>query len=213
MRRFPPTFPPITLRQFALQRLKATVSWIEWVDTLGLGQATKRACCAMYQDWLGYYFPKDGMAELGRIECERLRDAWLDIGHPAGDVAKLFAIGSREDRWNMPDAAALARLQPIVPAGAVYCPEMGEQAPSRLFHSEHNYAGTYSLCWKTGDDQAARARLRELRIFPRRVEYRTPAEWLEAKRLGSDVFSCLITSKAHGKLRDANLVAIRTLLD
>jgi hypothetical protein len=52
-----------------------------------------------------------------------------------------------------------------------------------------------------------------LRIFPRKVEHRTPAEWLEAKRLGCDVFSCLITTAAHRKLRDADLVAIRTLLD
>lgn len=61
--------------------------------------------------------------------------------------------------------------------------------------------------------QSARARLRELRIFPRKVEHRTPSEWLEAKRLGCDVFSCLITTAAHRKLRDADLVAIRTLLD
>ena len=102
---------------------------------------------------------------------------------------------------------------PALPARAVYCPELGEQPPARLFHSEYNHAGTYSVCWKVEDDQVARMRLRELRIFPKRVELRSPAEWLQAQRLGVDVFACLITSKAHGKLQDATLVAIRTLLD
>lgn len=106
-----------------------------------------------------------------------------------------------------------AQAQAIIPQGPAYYPEMGEQAPERLFHSEFNFAGTYSLCWKLEDDKSARARLRELRIFPRKVEHRTPAEWLEAKRLGCDVFSCLITTAAHRKLRDADLVVIRTLLD
>jgi hypothetical protein len=90
---------------------------------------------------------------------------------------------------------------------------MGEQPNERLFHSEFSFAGTYSLCWKLGDDNIARARLRELRIFPRKVERRTPAEWLQAKRLGCEVFSCLVTTSAHRKLCDADLVAIRVLLD
>lgn len=95
----------------------------------------------------------------------------------------------------------------------VYCPELGEAAPARvLFHSEYNYRG-YSLCWKVDDDAAARRTLRELRIFPRHVVHRAPSESLEAKRLDSDVFSCLITMDAHRKLRDAGQVAIRTLLD
>lgn len=110
VRRFPPTYPPITLKQFAVQRVKGTVTWITWVDALGLEQATKRACCGMYQDWLGHYFPRGLEFKLGRIECERLRDAWLDIGHPFESVVALFAIGSREDRWIMPDEKALTRL-------------------------------------------------------------------------------------------------------
>lgn len=97
--------------------------------------------------------------------------------------------------------------------GAAYWPEMGETAPNRLFHSEFNFGRTYSLCWKVEDDAAARSRLRELRVSPRNIERHAPAELLEAKRLRSDVFSCLITIAAHRKLRDANLVAIRTLLD
>jgi hypothetical protein len=102
---------------------------------------------------------------------------------------------------------------PVPVTRSAYWPELGEEPPARLFHSEYNFAGTYSVCWKIEDDQAARVRLRELRIFPRRIEHHTPAEWLQAQRLGADVFSCLITSKAHCKLQDADLVAIRILLD
>ncbi len=135
-----------------------------------------------------------------------------NVQQPAAGEASYFNFhqSARGDERDVLDKSGEA---PALPASAVYCPELGQQAPARLFHSEYNYAGTYSLCWKIEDDQAARARLRELRIFPLRVEHRTPAEWLEAKRLGADVFSCLITSKAHGKLHDADLVAIRTLLD
>lgn len=206
-------FPPITLIQFALQRVKSTVSWAKWLDSLGIAQAVKRAQCAYYQEWLNEFFPLGGCVELGRIDCERLRDAWLVIGHPIDKISALLAIGSREDRWSMPDAAMLSPLLNTTPAGNLCHPELGETPPARLFHAEHNYGSTYSLCWKTDDDKAARTRLRELRIFPASVERRTPAEWLEAKRLGTDVYSCLVTRTAHRKLCDADLVAVRTLLD
>lgn len=109
-------------------------------------------------------------------------------------------------------------MQTSIPAvspalAAAYYPELGEPAPDRLFHSEFNFASTYSLCWKVADDAAARVKLRELRIRPAAIERRTQGEWLEATRLASDVFSCLITTAAHRKLRTAGLVAIRQLLD
>ncbi len=103
-------FPSITLQQFALQAVKASATWANWVDRLGVQQAVKRACCAQYQEWLEQMFPKDGAAKLTMIDCRHLRDAWLAIGHPAAMVCALLAIGSREDRWQMPEADMLDEL-------------------------------------------------------------------------------------------------------
>ena len=117
MRRFPPILPPLPLAEFATDRVKRTVSWLAWVERLGIERATRRACCAFYQDWVNFYFPLNGHAELGKIECVRLRDAWLAIGHPADQATRLFAIGSREGRWIMPDAALLDRVLAASSAG------------------------------------------------------------------------------------------------
>lgn len=112
-------------------------------------------------------------------------------------------------------AAAQAFLAPAPKPGeaGAYYPELGEDAPDRLFHAEHNFRSTYSLCWKAEHDAAARAKLRELNIRPGHISRREPGEWLQATRLGGDVFACLITSAAHKKLRDAGVMASRMLLD
>lgn len=112
-------------------------------------------------------------------------------------------------------AAAQAFLAPPAQPGQAggYYPELGEDAPDRLFHAEHNFRSSYSLCWKAEHDAAARAKLRELNIRPGHISRREPGECLQATRLGGDVFACLITSAAHKKLRDAGVMASRQLLD
>jgi hypothetical protein len=97
---------------------------------------------------------------------------------------------------------------------ACYTPEMGEEAPERLFHSEYNAGKTYSLCWRVADDLKARAVLSKLMIRPKLIELRTQAEGSsEAKRLQSDVYGCLITLVGHRKLRDLDQTAIMQYLN
>ncbi len=96
---------------------------------------------------------------------------------------------------------------------AAYTPEMGEERPERLFHSEHNFGKSYSLCWKVADDKQARAVLAKLMIRPKVIELRKQGEWLEATRLQSDVYGCLITSASHRKLMSQDQTAERQLLD
>ena len=64
-----------------------------------------------------------------------------------------------------------------------YYPELGEDAPDRLFHAEHNLRSSYSLCWKAERGAAARAKLRELNIRPDHISQGELGEWLQASRL------------------------------
>ena len=96
---------------------------------------------------------------------------------------------------------------------ASYCPEMNEEMPQRVFHSEHNFGKSYSLVWRVSDDQKARAVLEKLQIRPKLIELREVGEWLEANRLKSDIYGCLITSESHRKLIDLDETALRELLD
>jgi hypothetical protein len=99
----------------------------------------------------------------------------------------------------------------------MYCPELGMQAEARVFHSEYNFAGSYSLVWKAEDDECARAVLKKLRIRPAfnsDFELRPVGsgnQW--SVRLQSDVYQILITSQANRKLMDADVSAHRELLD
>ena len=63
-----------------------------------------------------------------------------------------------------------------------YYPELGEDAPDRLFHAEHNLRSSYSLCWKAEHGAAARAKLREFNIRPDHISRREPGEWSQASR-------------------------------
>lgn len=111
------------------------------------------------------------------------------------------------------NTAVQAPTEVALGPAVAYYPEMGEGIPDRLFHSEYNFRKTYSLCWKVADDDAARAKLRALRIRPSDINRQEQADSYAAKRLGSAVFSCLITSVAHRKLRETGALAIRLLLD
>lgn len=97
---------------------------------------------------------------------------------------------------------------------ASYCPEMEEEMPKRLFHSEFIHGNSYALCWRVDDDQKARETLSKLQIRPKVIEMRKQEEGsYEAKRLESDVYGCLITSNSHRKLRNQDLTAVLQYLD
>lgn len=99
---------------------------------------------------------------------------------------------------------------------AIYAPEMGQEAPVRVFFSEHNFGNSYCLCWKVEDDECARAVLKALRVRPAfhtTVELKKQGDYSVATRNKSDMFGCLITGSAHRKLMDADVTVQRELLD
>lgn len=98
----------------------------------------------------------------------------------------------------------------------LYCPEMDQKPEPRIFYSEHNFGGSYSVCWKVEDDACAREVFKKLRIraaFGTAIELKKQGDYSVATKLGSDMFGCLITYGAHAKLRDADATAIKALLD
>jgi hypothetical protein len=98
----------------------------------------------------------------------------------------------------------------------LYCPEMGEKPEPRVFHSEYNYRDSYSVFWKVEDDACARAVFKKLRIRPAfgtTIELKKQGDYDVATRAGSDMYGCLITYGSHSKLRDADVIAIKSLLD
>lgn len=102
------------------------------------------------------------------------------------------------------------KAQPGLPGG--YYPEMGDEAPHRLFHSEH-IGRAYDLTWRAFQDEAARAKLRELNIRPGHIRKLELGSCKIATSMGCDVFTCLITPLAYRKLRKAGVIATRLMLD
>lgn len=96
-------------------------------------------------------------------------------------------------------------------AGGFY-PELGDEAPHRLFHSEH-IGRSYDLTWRAFQDEKARATLRELNVRPGHIRRLEPGDCKIATSLGCDVFTCLITPAAHKKLSKAGVIATKLLLD
>lgn len=101
---------------------------------------------------------------------------------------------------------------PTFDRGGAFWPELGDKSPSCLFNTQYLYRG-YSVYWREEHDDLARKTLKAHRIRAKNVELRTEAEHQAAKRLGCSVYSALITSSAHSKLREAGLCAITVLLD
>lgn len=139
---------------------------------------------------------------------------------PRDLVASLVEYAARfADSNNEPSGGdcrrTIERVQELLtlPAeGSCRYPNL-EDTADRVFHAEHNFRSSYSLCWKAADDAAARSKLRELNIRPGHISRREPGEESHATRLGCDVFVCLITSAAHRKLRDASALVSRIVLD
>lgn len=94
----------------------------------------------------------------------------------------------------------------------MYYPEMvGKPAP-RLFKTWHNFRDSYHVEWLPAVNDEALATLKRLKI---------KAKYLKFNRIGielvpeakSDKWDCLVTSKSHDKLIDADLCAHEMLLD
>jgi hypothetical protein len=97
----------------------------------------------------------------------------------------------------------------------LYSPELNEVAAPRLFHSEYNFGGSYSLSFLVEDAGKARTIMSKLRIRPAfgtTLELAEPTS-LDTQRLGGPTFHCLITAGANRKLMDLDVTAYRSLLD
>lgn len=95
----------------------------------------------------------------------------------------------------------------------IYHPEMNQKPKNRIFGSQYNFRGTYSIDWKAADDVNARAMLVRLKIKPKEIRHEKQGSWSTANGRVSDVFHCLVTGNAHQKLMDADVTACAVLLD
>ena len=93
----------------------------------------------------------------------------------------------------------------------MYYPEMGQQAEPRLFKTRYNYGDSYSCQWAPESNDAALAQLKAMRIKAKYLQFDRPG--IELVPNAKARWSCLITSKSHTKLFDADLCAHEQLLD
>ena len=93
-----------SLAEFSSAKVDGTEWFLNCVGRFGLEQTIIRSRYANYMGWLDKFFPKGGNRKLTPHEIVCLKHSWLDTGHPEQYFVGLMNLGSRDERWLLPDS-------------------------------------------------------------------------------------------------------------